>query len=672
MQNEKALMQLPIPAFIKRKNYLSTDKTPYWYNSKERQKPPVILYAETMDHQGQMILVITFFSSAGEAIFRIFQGKTSHFNQDISNNKRTEATLAYIAWNDNRFHKKYKYTKESADIIKSFLEVRDPEIDAVTALMEYQKQLAADILKARYDKIKKSDDIAMLQIRDVPKDFQNWMDEIPLARSRYIFYEYHDRAVIDGYCTVCRHDVKIRKPHHNTQTKCPNCGKTVTYKTISKSYHIVDEEQVALIQKIKDGYVIRYFRIQKYYYKNWGHESLNYRNPEYGIHELAREFEDINGHQLYVWGDFRQTGEYRFCKDYSSSASGSYYIYNRNLKDLFRNERSPRKYFPFAEFLRNSGPVKPQELLTEIIRTPQLEYMAKLKLYRFIAGGINGDFSCNEVFGASKDIQKIIGVSKDRLPIIQRMNPTRKELQYFTLGLKYGVDQAQLLVEWLKKPENYRLIWRDNLKNLFKVASPVKLIRYIETQLKQVKGKSFNRYSTIENVADVVACMEDYIDDCRKLEYDLKNEFVILPRNLAEAHNEAAARLVEKERQQEQERFAKIADREIETNEIYAWESSKYLIRAPRDYDDLVNEGQQLHHCVGTYAMRVATGDSVVLFIREIENPDESFFTLEYRDDEISQCRGKNNCIMTPEVKKFVEQWERRVNQKCRQRLLVI
>jgi hypothetical protein len=77
------------------------------------------------------------------------------------------------------------------------------------------------------------------------------------------------------------------------------------------------------------------------------------------------------------------------------------------------------------------------------------------------------------------------------------------------------------------------------------------------------------------------------------------------------------------------------------------------------DMGELLAEGSAMQHCVGTYADMVAKNKTTILLIRRQDNPEESFYTLEWRDGQVIQCRGKRNCAMTDEVKEFVETWQK-------------
>lgn len=93
----------------------------------------------------------------------------------------------------------------------------------------------------------------------------------------------------------------------------------------------------------------------------------------------------------------------------------------------------------------------------------------------------------------------------------------------------------------------------------------------------------------------------------------------------------------------------------------YEADGMKFLL--PATPDDLAAEGNALHHCVGSYADRAARKECVILFLRRCEDLNKPFNTVEVRSREVIQVRGWDNGDPTPEVKKFMGQWERQVLQ---------
>ena len=150
-----------------------------------------------------------------------------------------------------------------------------------------------------------------------------------------------------------------------------------------------------------------------------------------------------------------------------------------------------------------------------------------------------------------------------------------------------------------------------------------------------------------------------YMDYLHMLE-ELNTPFtddVLFPENLQLAHDNATNTLNllerELEEQQYQERKKQLKALETEIDDL--------LFLAPHSLQEIVEEGQVLHHCVGSqhYLEQYTKGKTTIVFIRRKEEPDKPYFTLEYREKRVIQVQGKYNRGHIPEeVEEAIEQWQ--------------
>lgn len=63
-------------------------------------------------------------------------------------------------------------------------------------------------------------------------------------------------------------------------------------------------------------------------------------------------------------------------------------------------------------------------------------------------------------------------------------------------------------------------------------------------------------------------------------------------------------------------------------------------------------------------SVKLPRHETLILFVRKIEDPDTPFYTMEWKDGKVAQCRGMRNADMTPEVKAFVSAFERKMQKK--------
>ena len=64
------------------------------------------------------------------------------------------------------------------------------------------------------------------------------------------------------------------------------------------------------------------------------------------------------------------------------------------------------------------------------------------------------------------------------------------------------------------------------------------------------------------------------------------------------------------------------------------------ILVVPKNGDEIRAEGEALHHCVGGYVERVAKGETNIFFVRKADEPDKSYFTMEWNHNKIIQCTG--------------------------------
>lgn len=130
---------------------------------------------------------------------------------------------------------------------------------------------------------------------------------------------------------------------------------------------------------------------------------------------------------------------------------------------------------------------------------------------------------------------------------------------------------------------------------------------------------------------------------------------LMYPRDLTGAHDRMTLLVRVKTDQAINEKIAAFAA--MLAGLVFEDAETGLLIRPCRTHEELIKEGKFLSHCVGTYAERVAAGETAILFIRRIKEPDIPYYTLEYSGGRVVQNRGKKNCGRTEDVIRFEAKW---------------
>ena len=185
----------------------------------------------------------------------------------------------------------------------------------------------------------------------------------------------------------------------------------------------------------------------------------------------------------------------------------------------------------------------------------------------------------------------------------------------------------------------------------YKLLTPERTLNYLERE----RERYAKRHKNFNNLISPTY-FKDYLDMTRQLYGNIPPE-LLYPKNLEEAHNRANQLIKEKESAELtakiQKRCEKLLWLSFADNEL-----GLEIFPCPT-HGELIKEGEQLSHCVASYAKRYANGDTIILFIRKSDELDKPYFTLEYNEKNmyVVQNRGRKNCDRTPQVREFEKRW---------------
>lgn len=84
------------------------------------------------------------------------------------------------------------------------------------------------------------------------------------------------------------------------------------------------------------------------------------------------------------------------------------------------------------------------------------------------------------------------------------------------------------------------------------------------------------------------------------------------------------------------------------------YDDENYLIRLPKNEDEICQEGMTLHHCVGNYAHDHSIGSTTIMFLRKKSEPDKPFYTIEV---DIGVVDGKVAGLRIRQIHGFGNRW---------------
>lgn len=285
-------------------------------------------------------------------------------------------------------------------------------------------------------------------------------------------------------------------------------------------------------------------------------------------------------------------------------------------------DRSDMRYSRLSEWTTSSlGAIS---FLRLYCKHPNIEYLIESGYKRLISEAYDyyGKFRSVEVF-AGVDLR-----SNDLLKMLQLTRTEFKLLQgHENLYTRYCMLKNQL--PDLKPEERFEIAdsvyYADELITFSQAAGTtvMRIFRYLNE-----KGLSAVIYG-------------DYIDQCRKLGYDMHDTAIGLPHDLLTAHERFSQIIRYQECEKDKQEFAK----RIEARKVFEYESGDLILRQPQCGEEIIAEGKALCHCVGGYAARHAHGKTNIFFIRKKSEPLKPYYTIEVSNNfKIVQCYGyKNN-----------------------------
>jgi len=522
-------------------------------------------------------------------------------------------------------------------------------------LISYRKELERKWKKQRaiIDRMK--------YVPVLPRDLKGFIHREVMPQ--YIFYDYQRKAPGHAYCTACRHEARIAAAKHNTSGLCPRCKKKITFKCRGRRGRIFDRETVQVLQKAEgNGLVLRIIKV----YRSFADSDIP---NHFEIWENARQFITLSssgqcsvdayyyhykaGYDLTPWCNGYRPVFDRWKYNFTADMSGV--LYQRNLSDTLKD--TPWAYSQLEAFSGIASFSGVATFLSAYIKRPKIEHLIKMKLYRLVSGIIYGGYSYSALQAINfngENMRAILGIDRPYFPLLRELNPS--------------IDQLHLIRQLLQadhKPSTEQIKWfiaskisnADAAKELLAHMSVHKLQRYVEQQFAPEDEAALKRVDYYK-MNTLITDYHDYLCMCKELQYDVKNSFILFPRELKAAHDSVAKTLKDKRTAEHEKAIAGSFD---EWQKRYQYQSKELMMIPPHSAKEIVDEGAALHHCVRLYVKNVAEKKSVILFVRSVDEPDKSLCTVEVKDGQVTQARGFDNEEPPAQITAFIEQWKQRV-----------
>lgn len=492
------------------------------------------------------------------------------------------------------------------------------------------------------------------KIKTLPKEFDQKV--LSDGFDNYLFY-YKDETGTKAYCSHCKSEFKIKKPVLNEEGVCPCCLEKGIFKQKGREKQLKDSMMSYCIQKDKSGIVIRGFICQRDFKNGYAQPSLWKEECERWI---LRPKRDNHSQQTYslLYNRWSTVASY-ISQTYKEEAIKQF-VFMDNVKKELKN--TPWEYCALEEFHKLKRNVHISHYLKKYLLYPQLEFLVKMGLIHLVETILNQTtYFMRSTFNEELEPLKFLGVQKQTLKKIVRLCPTVKGFQILR-----ELDRYNLTLDKNEKPLSLKeedfemaneLVSRpERISELLRVTSIGKLYKYINEQPAGDAYYGETKLTTLTNYwLDYVNMVTTIVDRAKAKNKPIK-DFPLYPKNLKEYHNIATDLFKEEELEI---KSALIKERQHEWSKYeYIDEEAGYLITAPKDAYDFINESNALKHCVKSYMDRAIKGSTTILFVRSINEPNKPLYTLEYLEDKIVQFRGHSNSQPDKTAIKFVTDWD--------------
>ena len=523
---------------------------------------------------------------------------------------------------------------------------------------------------------------------ELPDGLIDFIHRRPIAEDDVLIYKHGNCR---GLCYRCGQTVRTTREHSFKQHQtaiCPNCGREVRcFKEGGDSFAADYVEDVATIQlgKDKQTVFIRQWHLNRDPTAKW--EDI----PQF-LEEVARYA--VRGESVAKWQKEAKSSwfmrSYRYhlegwtrVQNVVRVYDGQYYFYlPKNWRKVVAG--TSLQYIDLAGYEDRALSLHRTRSIIRFIldwpRYPAIEKLWKagyMELVHERQNGLSKEFrftvlwNKNSIADAVRFPARLLKLKTPKAWSMEDMQRCRELWSMVQTGRIKENEIPDILA--------IRDLSLDDIKNALGHASIHKITRYIERCIEVEKAekkreadkaKKEGRYYAYMDRPDAPHTYRDYLADCIELGLDLNDKAVLFPPNLPAAHARTIALVKHKANAKLQAAF----DKQVVKLNKLAFDNGELLIRPAASADELVEEGAYLHHCVGGYANSMAEGKTAILLIRRMSEPTTPYYTMEFKNGSIVQCRTQNNVSYQSDemVASFVAMWLAFVAKTKRQKVEVV
>lgn len=255
-----------------------------------------------------------------------------------------------------------------------------------------------------------------------------------------------------------------------------------------------------------------------------------------------------------------------------------------------------------------------------------------------------------------KKLHQMFGVPKYAMRLVRNMTSYYSHEKTLLLRICEKIDGNNFnmimdIIETETLMSNYNVL--DLLEYICKLkdlgySNLQSLTNYICRRTKLEQG--------LDSPIESARLLKDYVSIMQELNFNPEK----YPASLKKVHDIAVMNKNALSKTADNSRFMeKIVEDEYVGLEM---EDKMFSVITPKSSDDLIKEGESLSHCVASYVKDVANGLCKILFLRFTKEPEESYMTIEVRNNEIKQFKGVSNRRASDLDLEFISKWAEKKN----------
>lgn len=483
------------------------------------------------------------------------------------------------------------------------------------------------------------------------------LEKIEQVMPQYLFYAPHGKKKREYQCTCCHAKGIAEIPGKGGQkTECPNCHEEVTLKSSNRMTYGAPSTKsyvpVICFKNVAGTLMAVGAKVTRTFYRN-SYDGLNWypdlEIEEYEVYSFRPGHCDewkkgcgwVDNQWEYGWVLQKRPREPFTAGNIFGMGNGpeDYYIFQ--TEEIWESDM---KYC--AVDLYMNRPVEDgsniyglMRYLTAYCEKPKLELVVKWGLMDVAEDWVRKQKTNGHTVNWKKNTPwEFLKISKSEWNIYRTSTWLSVEALRYKKRLRLSVAELhEICFENREQAEK----WGPKAVELGKRG--VSLKRQIKYAMGQKSNIGYPR-----SLSGILGFWIDYLEMAEKLGRDVSLNGAIMPRNLVEAHDEMVAltRIMRDElkKKELQERQKEYQIRWEKLEKKYGYRSGELMIKAPESAQEIIEEGNTLHICVGGYAERHLTGKTTILFLRRARKPDTPYICIELdKEDRIVQIHGYKN-----------------------------